>query len=194
MSDISRPLSPRSRRGTRAMMIRVLSVALVTLGVLTGAPPASAHDELVSSTPAAEGSVSVATDRLVMVFSDDLVVGSTDVVVHDPSGKDVTIGETDTSSSTLATTLDVVAPGRHTVDYRVVGADGHVLQGSFWFTVVAAGHPLPAAATVPPASALGAVGSTRQEAPDWALWLIPGAIVTLGVLMALGYRRYGRTA
>ncbi len=169
-----------------AVLLPVAALAFLLLAVPA---PAQAHTDLVSSSPAENALVPLATDRLVLVFSEDVVPVGSQVVVRDRSGVEVTLGAPGRAGNSLVVRLHLVEPGRHVVSYRVVGADGHPVTGGYTFRAVAAGvagEPVVSALdrTVPAPVDAG----VRQGAA--ARWLLPasGMALVLIVLHTLSWR------
>ncbi len=167
----------------------VLLLAMSGLAILAWSAPAHAHTDLVSSSPEPGAEVSMALDRIRLVFGDDLLPVGNDVVVRDPVGTEVSDGEPTALGSTLEVPMALTTPGRHLVSYRVVGRDGHVIAGDLWFTAVADGIPHPDATAVSP----GVAPRERGEAPappgaTTAAWLLGGAFALTSVLAVVRRR------
>jgi methionine-rich copper-binding protein CopC len=130
----------------------VSSVALVLFVVVGGAPPASAHTELVSATPAAGTRVTVAAPLTVsLTFNEALDPALASMVLVDSSEKVVSSGPVSVDGATvMMVTRDVPDPGKYVVRYRVVGGDGHPVDGESTFRVAA------------PASSSGAADVARS--------------------------------
>ncbi|KRF03025.1 hypothetical protein ASG88_06675 [Nocardioides sp. Soil777] len=175
-----------------AAVVGVL-VAVLVLGVRPA--PAGAHTELVSSIPAQGDRVAEGLDRVELVFGEDLLAAGTAIAVHGPAGEEVAVGATGTSGSTAAARLTLSDPGSHTLTYRVVGADGHVISGSLGFTVVASATPGRVATSVSREAVPGA--SAEADAPGTVTWLLLAALLL--VVVSLHHRarirpaRSGRT-
>ena len=75
---------------------------------------AFAHTELVTSSPAPGAGVSLASDRVQLVFGTEIASVGNDVMVRDPDGHDVTSGDPLTFRDTLEVQVDLVEPGRNT--------------------------------------------------------------------------------
>jgi copper resistance protein C len=169
-----------------AVRLLLAAAILGTVAVVAWSGPALAHTELVGSTPAVEEAVGVSTDRLVMSFTDDLLPAASAVVVRDPEGVDVVSGEPHLAGNVLDVGLDLETPGRHTVSYRVVGDDGHVVVGELSFSVVAeAGAPLAqgdgrAAGAVPAASDTPALA---PRSSGWLPWTVAGGALVAALLL-----------
>lgn len=160
---------------------------LALLAVLTGlaiTTPASAHDVLISSTPAS--GASVAAPRMVtFVFNDVVLNKFAKVVVTGPDGKQYQDGEpriVDTSVSVNVKELSQV--GAYTASYRIVSADGHPVSGDIKFTVTSTkpgdldrNAPGVTQTTTPPS---GAATNSGNATP----WVIGAGVAIL--VLALG--------
>lgn len=147
-----------SHGGLVAVVRSLLGVLVVTLGV-SWPSAAEAHTDLAGSTPSPGDTVSVTTERLVLVFNDTLTADAGQVVVRDESGADVAAGGPVISGGTVEVAMGLVMSGRHEVAYRVTGSDGHPVVGDFVFDVAEA-----AAADREPARSLEA--TVAAAAPD----------------------------
>ena len=127
---------PRLRtRPTRAWRTALAaSAALLALGVL--ASPALAHSELETSRPAADTVVDASFDELVLQFKQAIQVLPDDIVLEGSDGP-VSSGPAALADAVTVTVpvLGVVGDGPYTVRWRVIGADGHPLEGSYGFAV-----------------------------------------------------------
>ncbi|WP_350270334.1 copper resistance CopC family protein [Brevibacterium sp. CBA3109] len=128
--------------GFAALLVAALSVFAFA--------PASAHDQLVSSTPEDGSKLDQQPEWIEMTFSGDIQeVGSEVKVVTD--GTDVSAGELTVDGKKLSSALpENLKPGDYTVTWRVVSQDGHPISGDFDFTI---------------ADAEGAGGSVEESSP-----------------------------
>lgn len=116
-------------------------LALVLIAVLATAIPASAHDQLISSSPAEGEVLATAPAEVVLRFSGDLIVLDTSmtgavVMVVDESGRDWVSGEIDVQGSTITAPLEAGMPvAGYQVRWQVVSEDGHPISGSTPFTI-----------------------------------------------------------
>jgi methionine-rich copper-binding protein CopC len=123
------------------MRIRnVLAATSILLTLIASAPAASAHAALESTIPAKGAIVSASTDRITMRFGEDILVikgqNPNSITVSDSRGKKVSTGAVEVSGSKISSALKTpLAKGKFTVKYRVVSADGHVVTGSYNFSV-----------------------------------------------------------
>jgi methionine-rich copper-binding protein CopC len=179
-----------------ALAATLLAAFLVLLSPLS----ASAHDALVSSSPAADSSVETLPAELTLTFSAKLIdgEGATELTVTDPAGESVIDGAPTVDGAIVTQPLTGSGPaGEYRVVWKVVSSDGHPTSGEFSFTVTvgdegaATGEPTtapPTAAptteqtTTPEATATTApdAGDDAGAASTW-IWVL----VILGVLAAL---------
>ncbi|MEO8562353.1 MAG: copper resistance protein CopC [bacterium] len=135
----------------RALVVTVASLALVLVTPVLG----WAHASLVSSDPAAKSLLHTAPSRIRLVFSEELepslgrisLVGSDGVVM-----KLVAAGDPHDVNALVAPVHPLTA-GAYRVDWRVVSADGHPVEGSYVFTVELPGtvaSPAPRESVAPP--------------------------------------------
>lgn len=134
--------SPRSRARTAAAALAAL---LLTAGALLIASPASAHDELVSSDPAADASLDGLPAQLTMTFSGEVATdpGATEVQVTDAAGTALTAGDPAVDGTVVTQALSGEASGAVTVLWKVVSSDGHPISGEYSFSVASATTPTP---------------------------------------------------
>ncbi len=128
----ARPSLPfRLRRGWLG-----LGPALLALGLVPGL--AWGHAALVRSTPAQRAMLARSPDRVRLWFNEPLEAKFATVSVWDAKGgqvdqQDGLVGADD--PKTLSVGVPLLGPGTYTVKYRVLSVDGHVVEGSFRFTV-----------------------------------------------------------
>lgn len=136
--------------------IRSLAVAgmLALGGALLFASPALAHDELVSSDPAADAVLSEAPTLVTLTFSAELMTGGkgNQVQVLGADGTVVSDGAPITDGATLIQPLLPDLPnGAYRVLWRVLSQDGHTPSAEFAFSVEAAAPAPSATASESPA-------------------------------------------
>lgn len=168
--------------------------AVAVVALLTVAAPASAHDELVSTSPAFDEQLTTAPEQVVLTFSDDVLQLSgsngTAMTVVDESGADWVAGDPVISADTVTVPLKSGMPnGDFTVTWKIVSSDGHPTSGEYAFSLAAAAAPTPAATTpetTQPSAEPSAPTSTQSpsaEAPsetDAAPWPL---LIGLGVVL-----------
>ncbi|MCU1499703.1 MAG: Copper resistance protein CopC [Acidimicrobiales bacterium] len=118
-------------------VVRALAMVGVVVALVLGpAAPASAHAELVASTPVDGGVVERAPEEITLQFSEDVSVQPDGVRVLDASGERVDAGTATAAGSTVTAPVDgPLADGGYVVAWRVVSADGHPVRGAFSFSV-----------------------------------------------------------
>lgn len=178
----------QGRGASRAVMARVALTLLAT--VLLGAWPATAqaHTGLVASTPSAGDTVALTTPRLVLVFDDELVVDTGQVVVRGPAGDDVTTAAPTITGSTLEVPIDLTTAGSHQVSYRVTGSDGHPIVASFGFDAVREGAGRGDATAALRTAVAGpadpvAPGTGGAEPAEVALWALVAVALLAGLAL-----------
>lgn len=180
----SRELPPACRAVAHVV---TLLVAFVALSVAT-ASPASAHDALVSTSPADGSRVRAMPAEVVLTFEEPPASVGTSVVVTGPRGI-VQHGASRLVGDTVHQPLAAGAPaGRYRVAWRITSDDGHVVSGTFVFTAAAA-----LAGTFVPATE--SAGSSTSSGSGVGLWVGAGAGLTLALVAGLlGGRRRRRYA
>ena len=150
----------------RSRAPRLLGVlALAGLGAATGAlalapaGSASAHDYVVSSSPAEGSTVDTAPTTASITFNDVILdlsgTGSSNVLeVTDAAGRHYEDGCSTTSGPTLSTGVALGAAGDYTMTYQAVSADGHTVSDAVPFRYA------------PAAGAVAATGSAERPVCD----------------------------
>jgi copper resistance protein C len=125
--------------GDMMALARLAAVlALAVLSCVWGVGPASAHTDLVRSYPEQGASLPYPPGQVALEASDPIDLGLSQVVVRDADGRAQTVFDkslTQGASVLLATVDDQGAWGQWTVDYRLVGSDGHAVTGRIDFAV-----------------------------------------------------------
>jgi copper resistance protein C len=112
--------------------LALIGAIVVASGALFAAP-ASAHTELLSSTPARGAGVTSPTE-VRLVFSEHVTRAK--VQVRDAKGGRHQIGTAQIEGATVTQKVATgLTAGAYTLDYRVVSADGHPVQDSLPFSI-----------------------------------------------------------
>lgn len=117
------------------------ALAVAAVAVLATTTPASAHDQLVSSTPAAGEQLASAPENVSLTFSGELIVLDASmtgalVMVVDESGEDWVAGEVEVDGNVVTAQLEAGMPvAGYQVRWQVVSEDGHPISGVIPFTV-----------------------------------------------------------
>ncbi|MEU4015393.1 copper resistance CopC family protein [Microbacterium sp. NPDC028030] len=199
-----------------AAPIALAATLLAAFFVLVSPLPASAHDALVSSSPAADEAIETVPAELTLTFSAKLIdgEGATEVVVTDPDGAAVTDGAATVDGAIVTQPLTAEGPaGEYHVIWKVVSSDGHPTSGEYSFTVTVGddgaatsepstaptSSPTPTAAqSEAPAPTVSA--DTDTEAADggsawiWVLSILGVLVVAGVVVLIIMSRRRGRSS
>ncbi|PPH85358.1 MULTISPECIES: copper resistance CopC family protein [unclassified Rathayibacter] len=116
----------------------VAATAIGLLGSIAVAAPASAHNYLVSTTPAADSTVTEQPGTLVLTTNDDLLVLGTDgtaaaLRVVGPDGLYYGDGCVSVVGPEASMPLELGAAGEYEVTWQVVSTDGHPVSGQYAF-------------------------------------------------------------
>jgi methionine-rich copper-binding protein CopC len=115
-----------------------LTVALL---IILQISPASAHTVLISSNPEKGSTIKVLPSKITLTFADPLLTLGKKIVnkvsVVDPEDHVITTGQDVAKGAVLTDQFlgSSVKSGRYKVIYRVSAQDGHIVTGSFFFTV-----------------------------------------------------------
>ncbi len=116
---------------------QILAWLLIALVLLVALPQAAgAHASLASSEPAADSVVEVAPNGVTLEFSGTVVAGPGSIQVFGPGELNVATGApAPTKGNRITQAFDGSEPGTYGVGYRVSSEDGHVINGSFSFSI-----------------------------------------------------------
>ena len=137
----------------RSAVVRGVAVAgIAALGLVGLATSASAHDALVSTSPADGATVPVAPDFVALAYTEAPKALGTEISVAAPDGNIVSDGAAELVGTTVRQHLIANRPaGAYTVSWRVTSADGHPVSGTFGFTAQeATGVPVESTSTPSP--------------------------------------------
>ncbi len=167
---------------------RRLLIALAALvAVLLPGTPAWAHNSLVEAQPAKGATVPRPPAEVRLRFLQALDPARTTITVSAADGGAVAVDGPRADGRTGRVTFREPLPGgAYTVAYEVTSTDGHVVKGSYRFTVAGpAGTAAasPSAPSAPPAvpQAAAAAAATEDDGPSTALL---AGLVVLGAVLA----------
>lgn len=181
------------RRSSLAKLVPSFLLALALL--LGGGAAAHAHDELTGSDPAAGATVDVLPPSLELNFSNVPSGIGAQVQVMDASGTDWADGAVEIVDRTAVQPLRIGAPaGEYTVNWRVVSADSHPIEGSFAFTTrEGSTTQLDAATTAEPLDTVEDATAETQAAGisdfPWSIVLMIAVLVAIAVGLAITARK-----
>ena len=116
-------------------------VVVTAVAILATAVPASAHDELISSSPSTDERLPSAPENITMRFSGQLISLSETmpgaiIIVIDENGDDWATGEVEVFGDTVTAAVEAGMPDAgYQVRWQVVSKDGHTVAGVVPFTV-----------------------------------------------------------
>jgi copper resistance protein C len=128
----AQPPVPRRARVSGLALLVAASAALVVVPAL----PASAHNYLVSSAPAAGAVLTEQPGTVSLETNDDLleVEDGAVIQVRGPDERFYSDGCTAVAGPSAETQVVLGAPGEYTVAWKVVSTDGHPISGTWAFT------------------------------------------------------------
>ncbi|MEV4416277.1 copper resistance CopC family protein [Catellatospora sp. NPDC049609] len=199
MGDSVRRSGDRQRARRGGLVLAVVAALGV---VLLGASPAWAHNSLVEATPAKNATLTVPPAQVKLRFLATLKTEGTRLSVTGPDGA-AAAGAATVSGKTVSAPVTATAGGAYTVAYEVVSQDGHLVKGSYRFTVAAAESvtaspsaapspaPSSAAPSVAPSVATAPAADTEQDTP-WVPWIGGAAVAGLVVGGLISFVRQRR--
>jgi copper transport protein len=149
----------------RARTLLLLLAMVSALLILAPARPAAAHTELESSTPSNGEVVGEPVSEITLVFTATVTPVDGGFEVLDPQGRvrqpDAVVSDDQTQ---ILRFTEPIAGGPVGVRWVVAAADGHLIQGSFTFTVDAPLPPRAPTTTAPPTSSSPPTTAARAPA------------------------------
>lgn len=123
----------------RPRLVLVLALPLLIAVWLAGAGSASAHDQLVGSSPDAGSDLRRAPASLRLTFSDTVHDTGVAIQVTDAAGTQLQTGKPTVAEDVVTQRLKATkVPGTVHVVWRVASADGHPASGDFNYSINAA--------------------------------------------------------
>jgi len=203
----ARRSGPRTGPRIPAGLAAIILTLVATLGgALVVATPASAHDELVSSDPAADATLDALPAEITLTFSGliSTEAGANEIAVTDASGTSLVDGAPTVSDTVVTQKLTGAASGAITVLWKVVSSDGHPISDQYSFTVTGAPAPTAAPTTTPtatpsesatatqpaetPAETATPTAAPTEDASSADVWpWVIGAVIVLAIAGALIY-------
>lgn len=121
------------------MLKHVKTSVLLTLGLLLVLvfPTATwAHSKLESSTPAADAKITESVKEVSLSFNENIDENLSTLKVKNAQGEAVEVSEVKVNQNTMLGTLAAPVPsGSYTVEWKIVGGDGHPVDGTYAFEV-----------------------------------------------------------
>lgn len=190
MALTCRKCSPRAGRVRRVLrgcpgaLVGLLGMAML---VLLGAAPASAHAQLVSSTPAEGAVVETAPEAVDLEFNERVQVHAEDTRIFAGDGSEIPAEAVSRDRVVTVTPSEALPEGTVVVSYAITSADGHRINGSVTFAV---GEPTPGAASseVFEEPVTAGVGAALTVATGVAA-VCALALAAISILSGIGIRR-----
>lgn len=145
------------------------SILLAGLGLFAPISAASAHTDLVSTSPAADSDVNASQAKITLTFAEPPLVDGAAIVVMNSSGDilDSPAPALEGASLSIPWPTDLT-PGLVTVQWRATAEDAHVLSGEFVFNYTAAAEggmaPSPSASALPSDPTMTAIATPEAVA------------------------------
>lgn len=115
------------------------AILLIGLGLFAPISPASAHTELITTSPTAESDVNAAEESISLTFAEPPLTDGAAIVVLNSAGETLDSPAPTLEGVGLSIPWPIdLTPGLVTVQWRATGEDGHVLSGEFGFNYTAA--------------------------------------------------------
>jgi methionine-rich copper-binding protein CopC len=121
-------------------LVKGLAGAALVLFVTT----AQAHTHLKGSVPAEGSTVNAPPDQISLTFSEAARLTALTIQKEGGEEQKLTSGPLPESSAQVSVAAPKLAPGKYTVNWRVVSADNHIMSGKLHFTVAAGNSQAPA--------------------------------------------------
>ena len=163
-------------------MRRLAAVVLLIVAMaVSGTPPAWAHAVRVAADPAPDATVNTGPARVTATFNEQLRTTFAAMTVVGPDSNLWSDGSPQVHGATVNVAVRPLGPaGSYTVNYRVTSADGHVVSGSWSFTLTVAGNGSPG-----PSASAGVVDSGL---PVWPFLAGAALLIAGGAVWALRRR------
>ncbi len=116
----------------------VVGVVVAGAMVLLVAAPASAHAQLISTTPEANAILTAPPRQVTLQFGENVEVSLGAIRLFDANGNEISIGPPEHPGGTgavVAADLPTLGTGAYVVAWRVVSADSHPVHGAFTFQI-----------------------------------------------------------
>lgn len=115
------------------------SMVFAAVALATAAPgSALRHNRLVKAEPGVDSTVATSPSQVRLWFKEPPERSVSSIKLSDASSKPIATGAVAATDDKLSIAVPItapLAPGRYTVTWKTAGTDGHVIRGSFGFTV-----------------------------------------------------------
>jgi methionine-rich copper-binding protein CopC len=172
-------------------LVTVLLLACAALGI---APPAQAHNVLISSDPKDGATLSAPPQQITLVFDQPARQGYAQIGVTGADGSAWADGAATVAAERVTVKVKpLTADGAYVIGYRILSADGHPVTGKIDFTLAAGGAPAAALQETgvgTDAGAAAAEAAANGGAGMAVVWIV-AALLVLAAGTAVALRRSG---
>lgn len=115
-----------------------MRLALLLAAFVAAPLPAARHNRLVKAEPGVDSTVAKSPAQIRLWFKEPPELAVSSIKLADAVAKPVATGPVKATDDKLSVAVPVsapLAPGRYTVTWKTAGTDGHLIKGSFGFTV-----------------------------------------------------------
>jgi copper transport protein len=170
--------------------MRLVAPLLFAVSAALAPLPSATHATLVSSEPAANSQLASSPPRIRLVYSEPVEGKLAKVTLVPATGAPIALraGADPRDVHAVIAPVDSLGPGRYKVEWRVVSADGHPVDGAFTFSV---GDTTLGSQPAPPAPPEPAEPPAPEQPEVWGPALFGAPIIPavlrgtgLGALMA----------
>jgi copper resistance protein C len=157
---------------------RLVAIALmISAMALGGTAVAWAHAVRVAADPSPDAALTTAPPRVSATFNEQLQTDFAAMTVVGPDGNLWSDGAPQVQGAVVSVGVRPLGPtGTYTVNYRVTSADGHVVSGSWTFTMTVAGSGTPGP------SAAASVPAAERALPVWPFVVGAVAVIAAGLI------------
>lgn len=181
-----------NEKGSLNMLNKWVATTAVCIVLLLVPAAVSAHTALKSSTPAAGSVIDKPIDEIALEFNTDIEPLST-FEVREEKGGVQNVSGIRVDKNVMTGKLESALPdGTYTVDWKIIGRDGHPVENQFSFTVKLA-QPMPQQASESAAtSAEARQGKTEPEPEKTSRGVLLAAGAALAIAVVAGFALRGR--
>ena len=126
---------PRALPPVRQLLRLVVALVVTGVVLLLAAQAASAHAELVSTTPQDGATLEEPPAEVVLTFNEPVQLLDDSMRLFPGDGSPVALEAHVSSTEVIAPVPGELGDGSYALSYRVVSADGHPISGALTFTV-----------------------------------------------------------
>jgi methionine-rich copper-binding protein CopC len=176
------------RRASLAVLVGGILVAGSVLGLST---PAFAHNYLVSSNPSSGETLTKLPGKFIITTNEGLLDLSGHGAgfafrVRDSKGLYYGDGCVNVTGPSMSIAPAIGAPGKYTVIWQIVSADGHIVSNEYDFTWAPASKTAEAVGAKAPANCGGKSGGAAPADPHLGVDTTKPANANLGLVLGIG--------